>query len=268
MYGFCRLGTIPLPSAARRLDVERARDEAEHEGEEDGDEPEDGHRPRDQLARAAVEPDREPRVAGEHEQPEQERALLAAPERGERVAERQLVARVLPDVDEGHVAASERDEQDDRRDERHREGGEQRVLRREREPPAPLPRGVRAGDERVRRRGRRRGGARRARAGPSGLARTSPARSDPGTSSISEPGLRDEDAVAQRPVDDDVASRLEQVGNAAVVHDRRRVRASPSPMSLTRKRRPPVVCGVALRRADDLADERRRHRCARRACSA
>ena len=100
----------PVAVRPRRLDVERARDEAEHEGEEDGDQPEHGHRPRDQLARAAVEPDGEPRVAREHEQPEHERALLTAPERGERIAERQLVARVLPDVDEGHVPPAERDE--------------------------------------------------------------------------------------------------------------------------------------------------------------
>ena len=60
------------------------------------------------------------------------------------------MARVLPDVDERHVAAAERDEQDDRRDEGHRERREQRVLRRQRQPPLPLPRGIRTGDQRVR----------------------------------------------------------------------------------------------------------------------
>ena len=139
------------PSAVhgRRLDAERARDEAEHEREEDGDQPEDRHRPGDQLPRAAVEPHGEPRVAREHEQPEQQRAFLAAPEGRERVSQRKLVARVLPDVDEGHVAAPEGDEQDDGSDERHRESRQERVLGREREPAAPLPRSVRAGYERV-----------------------------------------------------------------------------------------------------------------------
>ena len=170
MYGFCRLGTIPCAVRRRRLDVERARDEAEHEGEEDGDEPEDGHRPRDELARAAVEPDREPGVAREHEQPEQERALLASPERGKRVAERQLVARVLPDVDEGHVAAAERDEQDDRR--RRASPGTPRAAR-----SAPTARAGGAASTRrtSRRRARRatRPKARRSAARPSGAIATS-----------------------------------------------------------------------------------------------
>src|SRR6185437_8650701 len=122
----------------------------EHEGEEAGDEPEHRHGPRDQLARAAVEPDREAGIAGEDEQPEQKRSLLPAPERRQRVAERQLVARVLPHVDERHVATAERDEEENGGDERHREGGQQRVLRGVREPAPALPRGVRAGDERVR----------------------------------------------------------------------------------------------------------------------
>src|SRR5262249_37821159 len=69
---------------------------------------------------------------------------------GQRVTERQLVARVLPDVDEGHVPAAERGEQDDRRDERDGGGGGKRVLRRQREAPPPLPRGVRTGGQRVR----------------------------------------------------------------------------------------------------------------------
>ena len=71
----------------RRL--ERARDEAEHEGEEHGDACEHGHDPGDQVARLPVQPDGERRVPGQDHEPEQERALLSAPERGERVAERQ-----------------------------------------------------------------------------------------------------------------------------------------------------------------------------------
>ena len=76
----------PGPVGGRGLLVERARDEAEHEAEEDGDEPEDGHRPRHELALAAVEPDGERGVAGEDDEPEQERAFLSSPERRERVA--------------------------------------------------------------------------------------------------------------------------------------------------------------------------------------
>ena len=88
----------PGSVGGRRLLVERARDEAEHEGEEDGDEAEDGDRPRDELALAAVEPDSESRVAREDDEPQQERAFLSSPERRERVAEREVVARVLGGV--------------------------------------------------------------------------------------------------------------------------------------------------------------------------
>src|SRR5437763_15314319 len=67
--------------------------------------------------------------------------------------------------------------------------------------------------------------------------------------------LRDEDAVAQRPVDADVAARLEQVGDAAVVHDReassRRAADVLDPEAQAAGR-----VGVAPRAADDLADER------------
>src|SRR4029079_7952907 len=65
------------------------------------------------------------------------------------VSEREPVARVLPDVDEAHVASPERDDEDDRSDERHREGREQRVRRRDGESPPALPGGVRARDQRV-----------------------------------------------------------------------------------------------------------------------
>src|SRR5204863_7370821 len=67
--------------------------------------------------------------------------------------------------------------------------------------------------------------------------------------------LRDEDTVAEPPVDGDVAARLEQVGDAAVVHDReassRRAADILDPEAQAAGR-----VGVAPRAADDLADER------------
>ena len=83
MYGFWRLGTSPAPSTRARLRGERARDGDEHEAEEGRDAADHGHDPDDQVARAAcrLSSDGERAVAGEHEQPEEQRALLAAPER-------------------------------------------------------------------------------------------------------------------------------------------------------------------------------------------
>ena len=57
---------------------------------------------------------------------------------------------MLGDVREREVVARERDEEDRRRDERRGERGDERVLRREREPAALAPGGVRAREERVR----------------------------------------------------------------------------------------------------------------------
>src|SRR5204862_2802395 len=130
--------------------VERARDEAEHEREEGGDAAEDGHDPGDEVAAAPVEPRRERGVAGEDQEPEEQRALLAAPERRQRVAERQRAARVLRHVDEGEVAARERAPEDGGGDGGRRERGEEGVPRGQGEAAAALPGGERAGDERVR----------------------------------------------------------------------------------------------------------------------
>ena len=78
-------------------------------------------------ARPAVEQDRSRSVAGQDQQPEEERSLLPAPEGGDRVAGRQLAARVLRDVDEREVVADERREEDDRGDGARDEGADERV---------------------------------------------------------------------------------------------------------------------------------------------
>ncbi len=129
---------------------ERARDEHEHEDEEAADAREHRHRPGHELARAPVEPDGERGVAGEDEEPKEQRALLPAPETCEAVAEGQRAARVLRDVDEREVATRERDPQHCRGDRRRAERGDQRVLCGERKPAAALPRRERARDERIR----------------------------------------------------------------------------------------------------------------------
>ena len=136
----------------RHLRHERRREHDDGEGEEDGDGAEHGHDPGDEVAgAAAVQEDRGGAVAGEDEQPEQERALLAAPEGRDRVAGRQLAARVGPDVDEREVVPDEGDDEHDRRDEGAAEGRDQRVLGRLREPPLAPRCGVRARDDRVER---------------------------------------------------------------------------------------------------------------------
>ena len=131
---------------------ERARDGDEHEGEEDHHGREHRHDPHRQVARPApAQQDSSRAVDREQQQPEEERALLAAPEGGERVSERQLVARQLPDVDEAVVVADKGEEQHGRRDGGRDEGEEQRRLRGLGQPAAPCSRGCRAGDERVER---------------------------------------------------------------------------------------------------------------------
>ena len=63
MYGFCRLGTMPGAVGGRGRGRERARDEAEHEREEAATPASTGTTHAIELARAAVEPHRERRVA-------------------------------------------------------------------------------------------------------------------------------------------------------------------------------------------------------------
>src|SRR6188508_3201546 len=99
MYGFCRLGTRPLPSrgAACRsngLETKTSRN----------------------AKQVAVERQRERAEAGEDEQPEQQRPLLTAPEGAHGIGEGQLARGVLGYVGEGEVARVQCVEQDERGD--------------------------------------------------------------------------------------------------------------------------------------------------------
>ena len=134
----------------RGLCRERARDEYEQHREERADEPERRHDPGEHLAACAPSGQHgRDGIAGEHEQPEEQGPFLTAPEGGQRVAERQLVTRMVGDVLEREVVSSECSEQHGGRDEGRAEGGEQRVLRRLGEPATLLPRRKRTCDERV-----------------------------------------------------------------------------------------------------------------------
>ena len=107
MYGFCSDGTSPAPSrgtcatVANGLATKRRR-----EREERARAAQERHQVRHQLARApAVLVGDERREAAEHEQPEQQRALLARPERRDQVRLRHLARGVLGDAREAEVVA-------------------------------------------------------------------------------------------------------------------------------------------------------------------
>src|SRR6185437_7968785 len=74
---------------------------------------------------------------------------LAAPERGERVRERQLAARVVGDVREREVARAEGIQQDERGDGVRGEGADERVSSRLVQAPAAAVGGEAPGDRRV-----------------------------------------------------------------------------------------------------------------------
>ena len=124
------------------LGRERARDEDEHEGEERPDEREYRHRPGEQVARnAACRQDGRRRIAAEDKQPEEERSFLASPERRQRVAKRQLAARVVGDVLEREIVAREGRKKNRSGDGARGERCDQCVLGGGREATAPFPRG-------------------------------------------------------------------------------------------------------------------------------
>ena len=113
-----------------RLVGERARDGDEEEREEGGDGREDRNDPDDQVARpASIQAHGGRAEAGEHEQPEEQRALLPSPERGDRVRRRQRLARRPGDVREREVVPQERGEEDRGGDGGRRERRDERVLR-------------------------------------------------------------------------------------------------------------------------------------------
>src|SRR5206468_9876895 len=91
----------------------------------------------DQVSRPApVEPHCEGAEARQHEEPEKQRARLAAPEGRDRVLRRELPARRVRDVDEREVVPNECHEEDDCRNERRAERGDECIPRGERQPPA------------------------------------------------------------------------------------------------------------------------------------
>ncbi len=74
-------GLSPAPSAGAGCVANGLETKHEHEDEERRDAREHRHDPDDEIARAAVEPDGERGVPGQDQQPEEQRALLPAPER-------------------------------------------------------------------------------------------------------------------------------------------------------------------------------------------
>ena len=220
MYGFCRLGFSPAPSAGAACVANGLATATSRNEKNDATPAKHGHDPDDEVARpVAVQADRDRAEAGQDEQPEKQRALLPAPERRDRVRRRQRPARRPRDVREREVVAQERREEHDRRrravvDERR----DQRVLRRVREPAAPRRAAASARDERVQGQTERddeRGatelghGSRQAERLLRRVLRR--ALRD------HRAGLGDERAVAELAVDDDVPADLEEVGDGARV---------------------------------------------------
>ena len=150
MYGFWRLGFRPAPSAGAVCVANGVATATSRNEKKSADRPEHRDDPHDDVARTApVEQNRRRRVAGQDEQPEEQRPLLPAPEGRDRVPGRQLAARVLRDVDEREVVPHERGEQDERGDGGRREGADQRVLRGQGQPAAARVRSPGAGHDRV-----------------------------------------------------------------------------------------------------------------------
>ena len=150
MYGFCRLGLRPSPSGGAAAVANGLETAVSEPGEREREPAEHGCHPEHEVGGAAsVDPDRERRVRGQDEQPEQQRPFLPAPEGGQLVRRRQRPARVLRDVAEREVVAEEAGGEDDRGDERREERRDERVARRVGEPPPVRGGGVGAGEERV-----------------------------------------------------------------------------------------------------------------------
>ena len=152
MYGFWRLGLSPAPSAGATCVANGLETATSMNAKKLATRASTGttHATRSAAVRRARS-DRQRGQAREDEQPEQQRALLAAPEGGDRVRRRQPAARVLGDVREREVVPEQRREQDDRRDDRRGEGREEGVLSGPGEPPLASRGRVAAGDERVER---------------------------------------------------------------------------------------------------------------------
>ncbi len=112
------------------LCAERARDCDEHEREERRDATEHGHDPCDQVAQqASVHSDGQRAVSGEHQEPQEQRALLPTPECAQRVDGRQGAVRVRRDVREREVVTHECACEHDGRDQSRCEARDERVAR-------------------------------------------------------------------------------------------------------------------------------------------
>src|SRR5919202_795357 len=98
MYGFCRLGLRPAPSAGASCVANGLATNTSSSAKNVPTAPSVGTTHASTSRPAPRRQDRGDGVAAQDEQPQQQRALLPAPERRQRVAERQLAARVLRDV--------------------------------------------------------------------------------------------------------------------------------------------------------------------------
>ena len=188
MYGFWRLGFNPAPSAGAACVANGRGHDDDEEREEDRDGPHHGDDPGDKVARSAVEQDSSGSVTGEDQQPEEERPLLSAPESRDRVAGRQLAARVLRDVDEREVVTDERREEHHRGDSARDEGADQGIAGGNGKAATAFPGRDRPGDDRVERepeRGDERGAAQLGQ-----LTRSSWPCTSTGTSSRASPSSR------------------------------------------------------------------------------
>jgi hypothetical protein len=103
--GYCSRGLRPKPSAASGagLDGERRRGEVQQQKEEDLDAGEDGRGEGGEADVDAVAQAQDEAVAGQQPRPEQQRALLAGPERGELVGGVEVAVGVVQDVGDGVV---------------------------------------------------------------------------------------------------------------------------------------------------------------------
>ena len=151
MYGFWRLGFKPAPSAGAACTANGVATTTSRNEKNSATAAHDGDDPGDEITRLPVEQNRGGAVAGQDQQPEEQRSLLSTPEGRDRVAGRQLTACVLRDVDEREVVTDERDQQDDRRNGARDEGADECVARGESQAAPALPGRDRPGDDGVER---------------------------------------------------------------------------------------------------------------------
>ena len=217
MYGFWRLGTSPAPSTVRATVVNGLATATSMKLKKVAIPPITGTTQTTMSRRSLrFSITARARVAGQHEQPEEQRALLPAPERRERVDRAQVAARVRLDVGVGEVVRDERADEHRRGDDGRAEAGDQGVAGGVGEPALPADRRGGAADEGVQRQheaddeccatevSHRPGSVRRR-----VLARA-----------LRRQGGGHERAADELPREVDVAADLEEVGYRAVVHDR------------------------------------------------